>query len=54
MSYLQTLQLTHLPPDLLIHVALYQDLRNAPFLRQQLLDGNHDFEYALIDASLVS
>ncbi len=54
MADLQTLQLAHLPPDLLVHVALYQDLRNAPFLRQQLLNGNSEYEYAFIDASVVS
>ncbi len=54
MANLQTFELAHLPPDLLVYVALYQDLKNAPFLRQQLLDGNSEYEYALIDASVVS
>jgi len=54
MADLQTLQLAHLPTDLLVHVALYRDLKNAPFLRQQLLDGNSEYEYALVDASVVS
>lgn len=44
----------HLPPSLAVHVALFRDLKNAVFLRQQLLDGNTDFEYALIDANVVS
>ncbi len=53
MAYLQTLNLAHLPPDLAVHIASYTDLQNAPFLRDQLLQGNPDFEYALIDASVV-
>lgn len=54
MADLQTFQLAHLPPDLLVYVALYQDLKNAPFLRQQLLNGNSVYEYAFVDASVVS
>ena len=54
MTDIQTLTLAHLPPDILVHVALYENLRNAPFLRQQLLEGNSEYEYALIDASVVS
>ncbi|KAL1958422.1 hypothetical protein VTO42DRAFT_4523 [Malbranchea cinnamomea] len=53
MSLLRTIQLSHLPPSLAIHVALYQDLKNASFLREQLLSGNAEFEYAFIDASLI-
>ncbi|KAK1148923.1 hypothetical protein N8T08_007598 [Aspergillus melleus] len=50
---LETISLSHLPSSLPVHVALYRDLRNAPFLRQQLISGNAEFEYALIDASMV-
>ena len=53
MAGLQTLHLAHLPPDLAVHVALYTDLQNASFLRDQLLQGNSDFEYAFVDASVV-
>lgn len=53
MANLKTLHLAHLPSDLAVHIALFQNLRNAAFLRQQLLDGNEDFEYALIDANVV-
>jgi len=53
MASLQTLHLVHLPPDLAVHVALYTDVENASFLRDQLLQGNPDFEYALVDASIV-
>lgn len=48
-----TLHLAHLPPSLGVHVALCRNLQNATFLRQQLLDGNSEFEYALLDASTV-
>ena len=53
MSLLKTLQLAHLPRDVLIHIALFEDVENAAFLQQQLLDGNAAFEYAFIDASVV-
>lgn len=53
-SCLQTLQLEHLPPGYVIHIALYKDLQNADFLQKQLLEGNTAYEYALIDASVVS
>ncbi|KAL2042118.1 hypothetical protein N7G274_005306 [Stereocaulon virgatum] len=53
MTPLQTFHLAHLPPDLAIHVALYTDVQNAPILRDQLLQGNPDFEYALIEASVI-
>jgi EKC/KEOPS complex subunit CGI121/TPRKB len=36
-----------------VYVALYRDVQNAAFLRQQLLSGNKEFEYAFIDASMV-
>ncbi|KAH8423215.1 EKC/KEOPS complex subunit CGI121/TPRKB [Aspergillus melleus] len=50
---LETINLSHLPSSLPVHVALYRDLKNAPFLRQQLISGNAEFEYAFIDASMV-
>ena len=50
---LETIHLPHFPPSLPVHVALYRDLDNASFLRQQLIAGNTDFEYALVDASMV-
>jgi hypothetical protein len=53
MSLLQTVQLEHLPPTHAIHIALYRNVTNAAFLQQQLLAGNTDFEYALIDAGVV-
>lgn len=53
MSLVHTVRLAHLPEDLLIHIALYEDVKNASFLQQQLLDGNTSFEYAFLDASMV-
>ncbi|OJZ83305.1 hypothetical protein ASPFODRAFT_49978 [Aspergillus luchuensis CBS 106.47] len=50
---LETIQLSHLPPSMPVHVALYRDVQNAPYLRQQLMSANAEFEYAFIDASTV-
>lgn len=50
---LEEIRLSHLPPSLSLYIGLYQSVQNAAFLRQQLLTGNTDFEYALIDASMV-
>jgi EKC/KEOPS complex subunit CGI121/TPRKB len=50
---LESLHLEHLPPNYNVHVALFESVTNAAFLHQQLLSGNTDFEYALIDASVV-
>lgn len=54
MVQLESLHLEHLPPGYDIHIGFYQDVKNASFLHQQLLAGNTDFEYALVDASVVS
>jgi EKC/KEOPS complex subunit CGI121/TPRKB len=51
---LETIQLEHLPAGYTAHIALYRDIKNAAFLHQQLPAGNTSFEYALIDASIVS
>ncbi|KAJ5751852.1 hypothetical protein N7520_008769 [Penicillium odoratum] len=53
MALLESVHLPHLPADLPVFVALYRNVENAAFLRQQLLAGNTEFEYALIDASMV-
>ncbi|TEY34312.1 hypothetical protein BOTCAL_0638g00030 [Botryotinia calthae] len=52
-ALLQTIPLEHLPESHTLHIALYRNLTNASFLHQQLLNGNTDFEYAFIDASVV-
>jgi len=51
---LESFNLEHLPSSHTIHISLYKDVKNAAFLHQQLLAGNTEFEYALIDASVVS
>lgn len=51
---LQEIHLQHMPPELALYAALYRDVQNASSLREQLLAGNTDFEYAFIDASMVS
>ena len=43
----------HMPPELRVYAAYYSELENAAYLRDQLLAGNTDFEYAFIDASMV-
>lgn len=53
MASLETLNIPHLPVSNSVYVALYRDVQNAAFLRQQLLAGNAEYEYALIDASMV-
>lgn len=52
-SLLETINLPHLPADIPVHVALYRNVENSAFMRQQLLTGNAEFEYALVDASMV-
>ncbi|OMP86520.1 hypothetical protein BK809_0003690 [Diplodia seriata] len=50
MAAVQTLALPHLS-HAPVHIALFQHVRNAAFLRQQLLAGNQAFEYAFLDAT---
>jgi hypothetical protein len=53
MALLETIEIPHLPSSLPVHVVLYRNVENADYLKQQLLAGNSEFEYALIDASMV-
>jgi hypothetical protein len=53
-TLVETVPLDHLPSSHQIHIALYRNITNASFLHEQLLAGNTAFEYALIDASVVS
>lgn len=53
-SLLRSFQLEHLPEGYTLHATLFTSLANASFLHQQLLAGNSDFEYAFIDAAVVS
>lgn len=50
---LDSIALAHIPPTLSVYAGLYREVQNAAFLRQQLLDGNSDFEFAFIDAKSV-
>ncbi|KAG9240860.1 kinase binding protein CGI-121-domain-containing protein [Calycina marina] len=53
MSVLQTISLEHLPADYVVHIAVYREVKNSSSLQEQLLAGNTEFEYALIDASVI-
>ncbi|EOD46590.1 hypothetical protein UCRNP2_6691 [Neofusicoccum parvum UCRNP2] len=50
MAAVQTVFLSHLSQTP-VHVALFRDVKNAQFLRRQLLEGNQAFEYAFLDAT---
>lgn len=50
---MEMINLPHLPSGYELHACLFGDVKNAPFLRQQLLEGNSDFEYAFLDASVL-
>lgn len=49
---MESVTLPHLP-DHPLRIGVFAGVQNAAFLRQQLLDGNRDFEYAFLDASAV-
>ncbi|KAI1290969.1 kinase binding protein CGI-121-domain-containing protein [Xylaria venustula] len=53
-TILETLQLEHVPASHSVHVAVFRDVENAAFLHEQLLARNAEFEYALIDASVIT
>lgn len=50
---LERVPLEHLPASRAVYIAFYRDVQNAAFLHSQLLSRNGDFEYGLIDASVV-
>ncbi|KAF2027716.1 CGI-121-domain-containing protein [Setomelanomma holmii] len=52
MAQVQTFALPHYEAYP-VHVALFQDVRNAAFLRSQLLEANLDFDYAFLDAEMI-
>lgn len=52
LSTMTTITLPHLPSHP-VHAFLFEDVQNCAFLRQQLLEGNADFEYAFLDAATV-
>lgn len=37
-----------------VQVAMFSDVKNAEFLRSQLLAANPEFDYAFLDAAMVS
>jgi hypothetical protein len=37
-----------------VQIALFKDVKNAEYLRSQLLAANSDFDYAFLDAAMVS
>ena len=51
---LESIDLEHVPASHTLHIGLFRNVKNASFLHQQLLAGNTDFEYAFVDASVVS
>ncbi|KAF2138261.1 uncharacterized protein K452DRAFT_277286 [Aplosporella prunicola CBS 121167] len=52
MARVQTIGLAHLPAHP-VHVALFDHVTNAAALRQHLLSGNPEFEYAFLDATTI-
>lgn len=52
MIHVRTFVLPHYPAHE-AYIALFTNVANAPFLRQQLLDGNPEYDYAFIDAETV-
>lgn len=51
---IHTIQLQNIPVAHEVHIVSFKDVENASFLREQLLGGNAEFEYAFVDASTVS
>lgn len=51
---LRSLQLEHIRPPHAVHIQLFTAVTNADELRDQLLAGNSDFEYAFVDAGAVT
>ena len=48
---LTTLTLPHIPGGSHnVHIAVLKDIKNAEYIRSQLVAGNGDFEYAFVDA----
>lgn len=52
MAHVRTLYLPHYPSHP-VHIALFQNVSNAAFLRSQLLSANPDFDYAFLDATMI-
>ena len=54
MADVQVVRLAHVAHSTPVFAALYKDVNNAAFLRKQLVEANADYEYAFLDASVVS
>lgn len=54
MADVQTVRLAHVAHSTPVFAALFKDVKNAAFLRRQLIEANADYEYAFLDASTVS
>ena len=54
MADVKTFNLAHVAQSTPVFAALFRDVRNAAFLRQQLVEANAEYEYAFLDASAVS
>jgi EKC/KEOPS complex subunit CGI121/TPRKB len=52
MALVRTFKLPHYE-SYPVHVALFKDVKNAGYLRSQLLEANPDFDYAFLDAEMV-
>ncbi|KAF2852448.1 hypothetical protein T440DRAFT_553349 [Plenodomus tracheiphilus IPT5] len=52
MASIRTLHLPHYEAYP-VHVALFEDVQNADFLKSQLLAANPEFDYAFLDASMI-
>jgi EKC/KEOPS complex subunit CGI121/TPRKB len=50
---MEELHVEHLSDSHTLLASLFRDVINSEFLQRQLLDGNTEFEYACIDASMV-
>ncbi|CCX07064.1 kinase binding protein CGI-121-domain-containing protein [Pyronema domesticum] len=50
---IHTIQLQNIPVAHEVHIVSFKDVENASFLREQLLGGNAEFEYAFVDASTI-
>jgi EKC/KEOPS complex subunit CGI121/TPRKB len=50
---MELVDLPHLQLEHRLHIAFFADVKNSAFLRRQLLEGNAEFEYAFLDASLL-
>jgi len=49
----ERIQIAHIPDDLPLYIACFKDVKNASFLKQQLLAGNQEYNYSFIDAATI-